>query len=134
MKNKILYFIVSCFLKVFLNFCLRTCRWKIHNQNIFKDAEETNFPILICCWHQSFVLVSRYLKEISLQAWAVSSTHRDSQIMANILQAWKFKLIKGSSTRGWRNVLKSMMTLFKNIDSVVAITNDGPKGPPFIAK
>ena len=27
-----------------------------------------------------------------------------------------------------------MMSLFHNTNSVIAVTNDGPKGPPFIAK
>ena len=111
-----------------------TCKWKIYNKEVFDLAQSNSRPILICCWHSRFLLVARYFKEISLKIWAVSSTHPDSEIMAQTLRTWGFKLIKGSSTRGWRNVLKSMMVLFDKNNSVIAITNDGPKGPPYIAK
>ena len=111
-----------------------TCRWKIHNVKELYTARKNHQPILLCCWHSQFILISRYFKKISLPVWAVSSTHRDSEIMASILYKWGFQLIKGSSTRGWRNVLKSMMHLYKNNDSIIAITNDGPKGPPHVAK
>ena len=30
--------------------------------------------------------------------------------------------------------LKKMMALFKDPSTIIALTNDGPKGPPFIAK
>ena len=134
MLKKIFYYIAPIFLKVFLFVVFMTCRWKIYNNNIFSTYQKKNKPILICCWHTSFLLVARYFKKISLGAWAVSSTHRDSEMMENILRSWKFKLIKGSSTRGWSNVLRTMLALFKNPDNIIAITNDGPKGPPFIAK
>ena len=80
------------------------------------------------------MLVSYYFKIIQLNLWAISSTHRDSQMMAKILTKWGFKLIKGSSTRGWMSVLRTMLRLFKKPNSIIAVTNDGPKGPPLIAK
>ena len=127
----------SCFsplVQVVLFVIFLTCRWKIHNIEALHNARQNPRPILLCCWHSRFVLVSRYFKKISLPVWAISSTHRDSEIMANILYKWGFRLIKGSSTRGWNNVLKSMIRLFENNNSIIAMTNDGPKGPPHIAK
>ncbi len=134
MLKKIFYCAAPVFLKSFLFIVFITCKWKVHNKNLFLSYQRKNSPILICCWHTSFLLVARYFKKISLGVWAVSSTHRDSEIMAKILRSWKFKLIKGSSTRGWSNVLKSMIDLFKKPKNIIAVTNDGPKGPPFVAK
>ena len=134
MKNNFIYFIVYHFLNLFLNFCLMTCRFKVTGKDIFKGAQQNNNPILICCWHSRFLLVAYYFKTINLNVWAVSSTHKDSQMMAKILQRWGFQLIKGSSTRGWMSVLKTMIKLFKNKKNIIAMTNDGPKGPPLIAK
>ena len=110
-----------------------TCRWKVHEQKIFNDARKINLPILICCWHSRFLLAAYYFKKINLPIWVVSSTHRDSQMMAKILLRWGLKLIKGSSTRGWLSVLKQMLAIFQS-NNIIAITNDGPKGPPLIAK
>lgn len=134
MLKKFIYCFAPFCLKIILFIIFITCKWKVYNKEIFNRAQKKSQPILICSWHNSFLLVARYFKEISLKIWAVSSTHRDSQIMAKILRTWSFKLIQGSSTRGWRNVLKLMMKLFNNKDSIIAITNDGPKGPAFVAK
>jgi hypothetical protein len=134
MLKKLTYCVVPFFLQFVLRCIFLTCKWKIYNKEVFDLAQSNSRPILICCWHGRFLLVARYFKEISLKIWAVSSTHPDSKIMAQTLYAWGFKLIKGSSTRGWRNVLKNMMVIFDKNNSVVAITNDGPKGPPYIAK
>ena len=134
MFKNLVYRIAPFFLKTFLFFIFSTCKWKIYNKEFFISAQKKSRPILICCWHNSFLLVARHFKEISLPIWAVSSTHRDSEIMAKILHGWNFRLIKGSSTRGWSSVLKKMMSLFKNSNNIIAVTNDGPKGPAFIAK
>ena len=134
MLKKITYYLAPVFLKIILYCIFITCKWKVYNKEALGLAQKNPRPVLICCWHNSFLLVARYFREISLRVWAVSSTHRDSQIMGGILDTWNFKLIKGSSTRGWNSVLKSMMKLFDNKNSVVAITNDGPKGPAFVAK
>ena len=111
-----------------------TCKWRVYHHQRFEKAQKKPFPILICSWHNCFLLVARYFKHTNTSLWAVSSTHKDSKIMASILKKWNFKLIKGSSTRGWRNVIKKMMLLFQNPNNIIAVTNDGPKGPPFVAK
>ena len=133
--RKKLHFVFLPRVLQFILFCIfLTCRWKIHNIEAFNQAREKSRPILICCWHSRFVLVSRFFKKIRLPLWAISSTHRDSEIMATILQKWGFKLIKGSSTRGWNRVLKTMIKLFRVDKTIIALTNDGPKGPPHITK
>ena len=130
MKNWILKKLLS----LILNTILVTCNWKVINKKIFQDAQNKNIPIFLCCWHSRFILIASYFKKINLSVWSVSSTHKDSEMMAGILQRWGLKLIRGSSTRGWSYVLKQLIKLFKNPSSIIAITNDGPKGPPMVAK
>ncbi len=75
-----------------------------------------------------------FLKKTNPDAFVISSTHKDSLVLGKVLQHYGFHLIKGSSSRGSRNVLKQMIALFKKSQSLIAITNDGPKGPPRVAK
>ena len=128
-------YVIMTWLLQFLLFCVfLTCRWKIHNIEVLNQAREKSRPILICCWHSRFVLVSRFFKKIHLPLWAVSSTHADSEILANVLKSWKIKLIRGSSTRGWINIIKQMVVLYKKTFSIITITPDGPLGPRKQAK
>ena len=112
----------------------KTNKWNFHNQNVLKTADESNSPILICVWHGLFIFPLIYLKKNYIKTKIVSSTHKDSRALARILKYYGFNLIKGSSSRGAKNVIKVMMKLFQNSTSMIAITNDGPKGPPRIAK
>ena len=53
--------------------------------------------------------------------------------MAQILNKWGYGLLRGSTRKGGKAVVKKMAEIFKNA-GIVAVTNDGPKGPPRIAK
>ncbi len=130
MKNWILKKILS----FGLNIILSTCSWQTNNLRVFKRAQNNNYPIFLCCWHSRFILIASYFKNTKQSIWSVSSTHKDSEMMAGILERWGIRLIRGSSTRGWSHVLKQLIKLFKQDNTIVAITNDGPKGPPMVAK
>tara|TARA_B100001287_G_C22652030_1_gene515715 strand:+ start:763 stop:1416 length:654 start_codon:yes stop_codon:yes gene_type:complete len=134
MLNKIKNFLLRFLLSCILNSILMTCSWKTKNKDIFDLAHKQNRPIFLCCWHSRFILIASYFKKIKLSIWSISSTHKDSEMIAGILKNWGLSLIRGSSTRGWSHVIKQLMKVFKNKNSVVAITNDGPKGPPMVAK
>ncbi len=133
--DKIKILIISIILEIILFILFRTNKWYFGGIDKFDKAIKMNRPIMLCSWHSRFLFAVYCLKIKKIKnVWAVSSTHKDSQIMAHILERFKIKLIRGSSTRGWDNVIKKMLKIFKNTHSIIAITNDGPKGPPKIAK
>jgi len=134
MKKKIQLILYSLALKLFLNIIFISCKWKVVGLNNFNKAVQTNRPVLLCLWHEHLVCVARYFKKTSLNLYGISSTHFDSEVLAKVLSSWKIKLIRGSSTRGWSGVLKKMIFLFKNNSTIIALTNDGPQGPPRVAK
>ena len=128
-------YILSFFVQWFLFFIFRTNKWIVIDEEKFLKAINDPRPILISTWHSRLLYGIYYLKlSKKKNLWAISSTHEDSQIMAYFLKRSNFNLIKGSSTRGWNNVIKKMIKLFKSKKTIIAITNDGPKGPPKIAK
>ena len=125
--------------KSFLLFCVfflidKTCTWTYRRFSDFETSLNSSKALLICTWHGNFIFPMIFLKREHSDTFVISSTHKDSLVLGKILQFYGFRLIKGSSTRGFRNVLKQMILQFKNAKSVVAITNDGPKGPARIAK
>jgi|TARA_B110000438_G_scaffold289012_1_gene323125 lysophospholipid acyltransferase (LPLAT)-like uncharacterized protein len=132
MFKKIKHFFLSQSLKIILNSIFVTCQWKfIEEKNLLSNSHK---PRLICCWHSRSLFIARYLKNRKINSWGISSTHSDSEILATVLQSWKIKLIRGSSTRGWVKVIKKMILLFKNNKSLITVTSDGPKGPRKLAK
>ena len=133
--KKINLYVLSWLLQSLLFLLFKTNRWKISGRENFEAAINNKKPVLICSWHSRFLSAVYYLKTIKIKnMWAISSNHDDSEIMAYFLKRSSFHLIRGSSTRGWDNVVKQMLKVFSASSSVVAITNDGPKGPSRIAK
>ena len=60
-------------------------------------------------------------------AVGVTSLSRDGDALAGLLTSWKYRLIRGSSSVGGKEVLDQMIEEAR--DSMVLITHDGPKGP-----
>ena len=126
--------LILLLLRVYLNFILLTCKFKIHGEKSLNNAIMSARPVVLCCWHERLVFLICYLNSWPKKPWVLSSQHPDSEILASILKSWNFHLIKGSSSRGWFGAIKEISQLLNSKDSTIAITNDGPKGPPMIAK
>jgi len=124
--------IISLILKIIFNVIFFTCKWEIMNDDLLKKNK--NQPLLICIWHSRLIFFPRFFKYIKYPVWGISSTHKDSEILARVLKSWGINLIKGSSTRGWINVIKQMSKLFKKENATIIVTVDGPKGPRKVAK
>ena len=125
---------LSFLLKIVFNFLFWSCTLKVVDEDSLLNTNKTGAPLLVCCWHSQAVLLARYFKLTSFDVWGVSSTHADSEVLARVLRSWNIKLIRGSSTRGWVNVIKKMFRLFKVPKSIVVVTPDGPRGPKKRAK
>lgn len=55
-------------------------------------------------------------------------THRDGQLIADVMECFGFGLVRGSSSKGGREAYRDLLQLLKS-DNDVAITPDGPRGP-----
>ena len=130
MKHSILSYLVQ----IILNIAFKTSKFNVHGEKHLKDSITSNNPTMICVWHSRFLYSVYFLQNNNYDIWALSSTHKDSEILAKVLKRWKVNLIRGSSTRGWKNAIIEMKKKLEDSNNIIAITNDGPKGPPRIAK
>jgi len=117
--KKIKIYIMSLFLEVVLFFVFRTNKWHVTGLDNLQRATKNKRPIMLCSWHARFLYAVYFFKKYKTpNLWAVSSTHEDSQIMAHFLSRSSIGLIRGSSTRGWDNVIKKMLAIFKKNNSI----------------
>ena len=134
MKNNIFRIKFITIVGKFLFFlCYGLSRWKITGEQYINNAKKSKKPILICIWHGRSPFGAYYISKNWLPAKAIAGNHGDAEIMAQILLSWGFKLIRGSSSHGSKNVLEKMSSSFKKGETV-CITNDGPRGPLHVAK
>ncbi|NOZ08902.1 MAG: lysophospholipid acyltransferase family protein [FCB group bacterium] len=130
MKNKILSYLGQ----TLLTLLFRLNRLEVSGEEHIRKAQAEGVPVLLVTWHGRVVYGAYWIYRAKLHPWTVASRHGDGEIMAQIVKRWGYKLIRGSSSKGSRAVLKKMKQVFTSPDNMVAITSDGPKGPARIAK
>ena len=119
---------------IVLTLIYKTCQFKINGQNNFEKINK-NRPVLLCVWHGRMLFPIFYVIKNKVNSWAIASPYNDGKIMAEILQKWNIKIIQGSSNRNAKNVLQKINEIYtKETGAIIAITNDGPKGPRHVAK
>ena len=89
-------------------------------------------PVMICVWHGRLLFPSWYIRKHTT-LHIISSRHPDSELLAHILRHWGYGLIRGSTNKGGISVIRKMTEIFRD-GGIIAVTNDGPKGPARIAK
>jgi lysophospholipid acyltransferase (LPLAT)-like uncharacterized protein len=80
---------------------------------------------IIVFWH-GYMLPGWYAFRNS-DAIAVISLSKDGEILADLLKNWGFDFIRGSSSRGGKEVLNEIVN--KASDKLILMTPDGPRGP-----
>ena len=113
-----------------LNFSIR---WK----RVGFDGTEASWPAgdprIIIFWHGQQLLmpwIYRHFKTpLARRITVLSSHHKDGRFAASILNRLGVDSIYGSSTRGGREALFKLIARLQH-GSHIAITPDGPKGPP----
>ena len=82
------------------------------------------------CWHNELLMSLQAYRKIHKKhpASAIISSHFDGSLIASTLNMLKIRALRGSSSKGARQVL---LQAFKSIKSgeEILITPDGPRGP-----
>ena len=120
---------------IILTIIYKTNKFEVFGLQHLKEAQKQKRPIMLCVWHGRMLYPIFYVAKNKIKTWAIASPHQDGYIMAQILKKWNVSIIEGSSNKKSKNVIDQIQEIFKNDkQAIIAITNDGPKGPKHIAK
>jgi lysophospholipid acyltransferase (LPLAT)-like uncharacterized protein len=105
----------------------RTWRVAAVNTRSIEALRDRSQPFIFAFWHAHMLpLVWQHREE---RVAVLISTHADGEIIARICDALGYRTIRGSTSRGGaRALVEITRTLERGIE--VAITPDGPRGPP----
>lgn len=81
---------------------------------------------VIAFWHGEMLPV--WLAFSKFNSSAIVSTSKDGEILTTLLKMWGLNIIRGSSSKGGREALETMIDEAKK-GKFVLITPDGPQGP-----
>ncbi|MBL8006946.1 MAG: lysophospholipid acyltransferase family protein [Ignavibacteria bacterium] len=100
------------------------------SMNIKNKPESLSNSVFIF-WHSKMLAGWRLFKDSNTAALVSQSS--DGDILSNLLVKWNYKVIRGSSSKGGKEALFSLM---ENVSSGIpaAVTPDGPRGPANVIK
>ncbi|MCL2039327.1 MAG: DUF374 domain-containing protein [Bacteroidetes bacterium] len=87
-------------------------------------------PVVIAFWHCDMLPLWKLFA--NKNATTLISKNKDGEILSYLLKKWKYKLIRGSSSKEGKEAVKEILEL-PNINYFL-ITPDGPRGPKYECK
>ena len=105
----------------------RTWRIRERNASGWRRLRAEKKPWVFALWHA--VLLPIAYKHSNEGVAVLVSQHRDGELIARVLAAWGNSTVRGSTTRGGSRALLAMIRELEQ-GVPVAVTPDGPKGPP----
>lgn len=127
LKQDILRFIGNHLLFVVVNVLCKTLNISFVNKEILNELERNEKKYVLAFWHGT-MLLPWYLQR-KKNVVALTSKSKDGDLLAKILKNWKYQVVRGSSHIGGEVALGILVDYAKNNQSI-AITPDGPTGPP----
>ena len=125
-KQDTLRFLGSFILKHSLDALCKTLRVSYKNKKVIDDLRKKKQNYVLAFWHGT-MLLPWFLHRNGGFA-ALTSKSKDGDLLAKQLKHWKYKVVRGSSSKGGDVALGIMVDHAKNGYSI-AITPDGPRGP-----
>lgn len=99
--------------------------WRI---KLLNKIPET--PVVIAFWHCDMLPVWKLFS--NKNTTALISKNKDGEILSYLLTKWKYRLVRGSSSKEGKEALKEILEL--NDINYFLITPDGPRGPKYKCK
>lgn len=126
--------LLSLLIKIFVLLIARTVRLKVYNREQIDELKRAGKSLIFVFWHQEiFLLVDYYRHYNHNPVTILASPSRDGDIAEAVLRRFQFGVVRGSSRRNGFGGLIGVIKAIKGGNDV-ALTIDGPTGPPGVAK
>jgi lysophospholipid acyltransferase (LPLAT)-like uncharacterized protein len=109
----------------------RSYRISVVNPDVYESLGSRNF--VLSFWHGCMVIGWYIHRPGVFGMHALISQSKDGEILSEILELWGYTLIRGSSHRGGKEAMRSMIAELKNGARLV-VAPDGPTGPRHVMK
>jgi lysophospholipid acyltransferase (LPLAT)-like uncharacterized protein len=103
-----------------------TMRVRVDGGEIMRDFTRRGEGFIGIFWHARLIMIPFVYPGKRMNV--LIGTHRDGQIIADVMHCFGFRTVRGSSSKGGDKAVKEMVKLLAS-NNDLAITPDGPKGP-----
>ena len=127
LQHKYIQEFVGWIIAFYIKVCFNTSLWYLKNDEEITSTLKKNKRLIVIFWHNR-LLMAPYCWNYSKPFKMLISSHRDGKIISNAVAHLGIRTIKGSSNKNKISSAKEILTNL-NMNNVVGITPDGPRGP-----
>lgn len=130
-KQNLLRNLGNVFLHSIINVLCKSVKVNRINYSVIEKllSEKQNF--VLAFWHGTMLVPWYFHRGQNFSA--LISQSKDGELLANSLVKWGYRVTRGSSHKGGKEALETLLENSKQNFSI-AITPDGPTGPPRVMK
>lgn len=108
---------------------LLACTWRVtHSGEAGRVRAHGRLPWLVAMWHGSMLTMMPLRQHRGRGIAVLVSPSDDGGLAATALRHFRYRIVRGSLSRGGASALRSMQDLLANGGQLV-LTPDGPRGP-----
>jgi len=126
--------VLSFFSYAFVRLYLATLRKTYANTDDCRKRYAREEGMILVFWHNQILSMPLFYFGRRYQLSTLVSLSRDGELTARIVRLWGIGTVRGSSHRGGVSALKELLRLARDPRHHIALTPDGPQGPPFVVK
>ncbi len=112
--------------RFFLWVWAKSCRLSVRGEEGYRRAKAAGRPIILVIWHNRLMLAPFFFRKRRIAA--LVSPSKDGEIIAQIAQGWRFRIVRGSGSHAMARAWVEMKRDLKKGAELIIIP-DGPKGP-----
>ena len=134
LREDLSLFILSLLAYLLIRLYVATIRKTYINAESYRRRYERDEGMIIAFWHNQLLTMPLFYFGRRFGLSTLISLSKDGELASRIVRRWGIRTVRGSSHRGGIAALKEMLRLSKDSCHHIALTPDGPKGPPFVVK
>ncbi len=127
LQHKYIQEFVGWIIAFYIKVCFNTSLWYLKNDEVITSILKKNKKLIVIFWHNR-LLMAPYCWNYNKPFKMLISSHRDGKIISNAVAHLGIETIKGSSNKNKMSSVKEIL-INLNMNNVVGITPDGPRGP-----
>ena len=127
LQHKYIQEFVGWIIAFYIKVCFNTSLWYLKNDEEITSILKKNKKLIVIFWHNR-LLMAPYCWNYNKPFKMLISSHRDGKIISNAVAHLGIETIKGSSNKNKISSAKEIL-INLNMNNVVGITPDGPRGP-----
>ena len=131
-KFRLLLAIVPRLFYIISNVLFRTCRVTVIGKENEDQFLREGKPILFVSWHQGLIYYVFHFR--NRNGVVMVSQSKDGEVISRILKRLGFRSARGSSSKGGKQALETMIDMINREQCSGGIVADAPRGPFGIAK